>query len=52
VIDKVLNLEKHDYLYFCAKEDFSGMHNFAVTYEEHLVNAAKYQSALDGLKIH
>lgn len=52
VIDKVLNLEKHNYLYFCAKEDFSGMHNFATTYEEHLVNAAKYQSALDGLKIH
>jgi UPF0755 protein len=52
VIDKVLNLEKHAYIYFCAKEDFSGMHNFAVTYEEHMVNAAKYQSALNALKIH
>lgn len=52
VIGKVLNLEKHNYLYFCAREDFAGTHNFAVTYEEHLVNAAKYQSALDGLKIH
>ncbi len=51
VIDKVLNLEKHDYLYFCAKEDFSGFHNFAKTYPEHLVNAAKYQSALDAHKI-
>lgn len=47
VMDKVLHLEKHNYLYFCAKEDFSGFHNFAVTYPEHLQNAAKYQKALD-----
>jgi UPF0755 protein len=52
VIDKVLNLEKHNYIYFCAKEDFSGMHNFAATYEDHMVNAAKYQSALNALNIH
>lgn len=51
VLDKVLNLEKHAYLYFCAKEDFSGTHNFAVTYEEHLKNAAKFQAALDQRKI-
>ena len=47
VMDKVLHLEKHNYLYFCAKEDFSGFHNFAVTYAEHLQNAAKFQKALD-----
>jgi UPF0755 protein len=51
VIDQVLHLEKHDYLYFCAKEDFSGFHNFAKTYPEHLLNAAKYQAALDARKI-
>lgn len=51
VLDKVLNLEKHEYLYFCAKEDFSGFHNFAKTYPAHLVNAAKYQTALDARKI-
>ena len=51
VIDKVLNLEKHAYLYFCAKEDFSGFHNFAKTYPEHMQNAAKYQAALDARKI-
>jgi UPF0755 protein len=51
VIDKVLHLEKHEYMYFCAKEDFSGFHNFAVTYPEHLINAAKYQAALDARKI-
>lgn len=47
VLDKVLNLEKHAYIYFCAKEDFSGSHNFAISYADHLKNAAKYQQALD-----
>lgn len=46
-IDAVLNQVKHDYLYMCAKEDFSGTHNFSVTYKEHLANAAKYSKALN-----
>ena len=46
-IESVLNLTHHDYLYMCAKEDFSGTHNFAQTYAEHKVNAAKYTAALN-----
>ena len=46
-IDAVLNLVHHDFLYMCAKEDLSGTHNFARTYQEHLQNAAKYSKALD-----
>jgi UPF0755 protein len=46
-IDAVLNYNRHNYMYFCAREDFSGYHNFAATINEHLLNAARYQQALD-----
>ncbi|WP_340063358.1 endolytic transglycosylase MltG [Ascidiimonas aurantiaca] len=51
-IDAVLNYEKHDYLFFCAREDLSGYSNFAKTYRQHLVNARKYQKALNTMKLY
>ncbi|GAB6119336.1 endolytic transglycosylase MltG [Dysgonomonas termitidis] len=51
-IDSVLNYTKSDYLYMCAKEDFSGRHNFANTYAEHQKNAARYRNALNARGIY
>lgn len=45
-INAVLNHEKHDYLYMCARDDFSGYHYFSKTLRQHNVNAAKYRQAL------
>lgn len=45
-LDAVLNYTPSDYYYMCAKEDFSGNHNFTNSYEEHMKNAARYQKAL------
>lgn len=46
-VDAVLNYEDHDYYYFVAKEDMSGDSYFAKTYQQHLINARKYQKALN-----
>ncbi len=46
-IDAVLNPATTDYLYFCAREDLSGYSNFSTTYQQHMVNARRYQQALN-----
>ena len=51
-LNAVLNYQKHNYLYMCAKEDFSGRHNFAVSLAEHNRNANRYRAALNRNKIY
>ena len=46
-LEAVLNYEHHDYIYMCAKEDFSGTHNYARTEAEHMANARRYHQALN-----
>ena len=46
-INSVLNYEKHDYMFFCARPDFSGYHSFAETYSQHMINARKFQKELN-----
>jgi len=46
-LDATLQPNRHSYIYMCAKEDFSGYHAFATTYEQHEANAVKYRQALN-----
>jgi UPF0755 protein len=46
-LNATLDAPETPYLFFCAKEDFSGYHNFASNWNEHRENARRYQQALD-----
>jgi UPF0755 protein len=46
-IDAVLNPEPNDYIFFVAKEDFSGYHAFSKTYDEHVLQSQRYQEELN-----
>ena len=50
-IEAVLHYEKHNYVYMCAKDDFSGRHNFSTNLAEHNRYAALYHAALNRQKI-
>lgn len=51
-VDAVLNAEKHNYIFMCAREDFSGYHYFASTLSEHNRYARMYREALNRKKIY
>jgi UPF0755 protein len=51
-LEAVLNYQEHDYLYFCAREDFSGYHSFATNLRDHLNNARRYSNALNAAGIY
>jgi len=51
-VDAVLDYNKNEYIYMCAKEDLSGKHYFAKTYEQHCIYAKKYRDALNAKNIH
>ena len=51
-IDAVLNADKNNYIFMCAKADFSGYHAFATNLSEHNRNARAFQKALNDRKIY
>lgn len=50
-LESVLNYARHHFIYMCAKEDFSGTHNFASTLSQHMANARRYQQELNKRRI-
>ena len=51
-VQAVLNHQEHNYIFMCAREDFSGYHNFATNLRAHNANARRYQRALSAAGIY
>ncbi|HHG86015.1 MAG TPA: endolytic transglycosylase MltG [Bacteroidetes bacterium] len=51
-IEGVLDFKQHKYIFMCAKEDFSGYHNFSTTLAQHNRYARAYQRALNKKKVY
>jgi len=51
-INAVLQNKSTNYLYFCAKADFSGHHAFAATLAQHNANAAAFHAEMNRRKIY
>ena len=45
-LDAVLQSPQTDYLFFVAKSDFSGRHDFSVTFKEHVAKANAFRKEL------
>ncbi|MFZ1750373.1 MAG: endolytic transglycosylase MltG [Saprospiraceae bacterium] len=50
-LEAVINSEEHEYMFFCAKADNSGIHVFAKEYSDHLKNAAAFSAWMNSLNI-
>ncbi len=50
-LEAALYPENHNFIFFCAKPDFSGFHDFSADYQDHLKQAKAYQQALDRLNL-
>jgi UPF0755 protein len=50
-LNAVIDAEEHNYMFFCAKADNSGIHAFAETYSEHQKNADAFSAWMNSLNI-
>lgn len=51
-IDDALDLEEHTFLFYCAKPDLSGYHEFSTNFSTHIHTARQYQKTLNKKGIH
>jgi UPF0755 protein len=46
VVEAVLNPDQNNYIFMCAKPDYTGTHNFTASGAEHAKNAKAFQNWL------